>query len=54
MLTGEYEPSPWTPVADQVELYERTDGEEGYELEGKPCIILWTTGAARARCASRR
>ena len=49
MLTGDYEPSPWTPVADQVELYERTGGEEGYELEGKPCIILWTTGRSSGK-----
>jgi deazaflavin-dependent oxidoreductase (nitroreductase family) len=49
MLTGEYEPSPWPPVADQVELYERTDGVEGYELEGKPCIILWTRGRSSGK-----
>lgn len=43
-LDGEYEPSPWGPIAEQVELYERTGGEEGRELEGKPCIILWSKG----------
>ena len=43
-LDGEYEPSPWAPIAEQVETYERTDGAEGAELEGKPCIILWTRG----------
>jgi deazaflavin-dependent oxidoreductase (nitroreductase family) len=49
MLNGEYEPSPWGPVADQVELYEQTDGAEGYELEGKPCIILWTRGRSSGK-----
>ena len=39
-LVGEYEPSPWEPIAEQVELYERTDGAEGAVLEGAPCIIL--------------
>ena len=48
---GEYEPSPWSPSADQVALYEATDGKEGDTLEGKPVIILTThgrkTGAVR-------
>lgn len=44
-LTGEYEPSPWEPVADQVADYERTDGAEGAEFMGGPCIILSSTGA---------
>ena len=43
-LQGEYEPSPWEPVAEQVRLYEETGGVEGGELEGKPCIILTTKG----------
>ena len=43
-LEGEYEPSPWEPIAAQVELFEKTDGVEGGELEGKPCIILWSRG----------
>jgi len=44
VLDGEYEPSPWDMIAEQVALYEATGGEEGYLLEGKPCIILWTRG----------
>lgn len=44
-LRGEYEPSPWDPIAEQVALYERTDGAEGAELSGAPCIILTTVGA---------
>lgn len=43
-LQGTYEPSPWEPVAEQVKLYEQSDGNEGATLEGAPCIILWTKG----------
>ena len=43
-LAGTYEPSPWSIVADQVELYESSGGTDGLLLEGKPCVILWTTG----------
>ena len=43
-IQGTYEPSPWAPVADQVELYEQSSGTEGAELQGKPCVILWTKG----------
>jgi F420H(2)-dependent quinone reductase len=43
-LEGEYEPSPWEPIAAQVELFEQTGGTEGAQLEGKPCIILWSKG----------
>jgi F420H(2)-dependent quinone reductase len=40
-----YEPSPWEPIADHVERYLATDGEDGAEWMGAPCIILTTTGA---------
>jgi deazaflavin-dependent oxidoreductase (nitroreductase family) len=43
-LDGEYEPSPWEPIAQQVERYEASGGRESNELEGKPCIILWSKG----------
>jgi len=43
-LEGTYEPSAWERIADQVQLYEQTGGREGGELEGKPCVILWTRG----------
>jgi deazaflavin-dependent oxidoreductase (nitroreductase family) len=43
-LQGEYQPSAWSPVADQVALYEATDGKEGGTLEGKPVVILTTRG----------
>ena len=43
-LEGEYEPSPWEPIATQVEQYESTGGREGGELEGQPVVILTTRG----------
>lgn len=43
-IDGEYEPSPWDMVADQVTQYEATGGAEGGTLEGKPCVILSTRG----------
>ena len=46
-LQGNYEPSPWDPIVDQIKLYEATGGQEGAELEGKPVIILWTKGRHR-------
>jgi deazaflavin-dependent oxidoreductase (nitroreductase family) len=44
-LTGEYEPSPSSWSRDQVETYERSGGTAGNELNGKPVIILTSTGA---------
>ena len=44
-LEGEYEPSPWDWVSDQVKLYEETGGAEGNEMKGLPVIILTTRGA---------
>ena len=44
-VEGTYEPSPWGPIAEQVELYESTGGKEGGLLEGQPCIILTSKGA---------
>ena len=43
-LEGTYVPSAWAPIAEQVALYEATDGKEGDTLEGKPVIILTTRG----------
>ena len=42
---AEYEPSPWGPIADEVDLYERTNGAAPSELVGEHWIILWTLGA---------
>lgn len=45
-LTGEYEPSPSDWVREQVETYERTNGEEGNTLldTGMPVIIVTSRG----------
>jgi len=42
---SEYEPSPWGPIADHVERYIATNGEDGFLWEGGEVIILTTTGA---------
>jgi F420H(2)-dependent quinone reductase len=42
---SDYEPSPWEPIAEHVERYLATDGEDGGVWMGAPCIILSTTGA---------
>jgi deazaflavin-dependent oxidoreductase (nitroreductase family) len=43
-LTGDYAPSPFDFVVDQVQKYEATGGREGGTLEGKPVVILTTKG----------
>lgn len=40
-----YEPSPWGPIAEEVDRYERSGGTEPSELVGDQWIILWTLGA---------
>jgi deazaflavin-dependent oxidoreductase (nitroreductase family) len=42
---AEYEPSPWEPIVQEVERYERTGGAEPSEIVGESWIILWTLGA---------
>ena len=44
-LIGEYAPSPDDWSREQAELFERTDGAEGNEMQGKPIIVLTTLGA---------
>lgn len=43
---GEYEASTWDWVAEQVEVYERTNGAEGNTLRdtGLPIIVMTTVG----------
>lgn len=41
----EYEPSPWEPIAAEVERYEQTAGSVASELVGDQWIVLWTIGA---------
>ncbi len=45
-LEGEYEPTPWDWVRNQVETYERTGGREANTLldTGLPVIIVTTRG----------
>jgi deazaflavin-dependent oxidoreductase (nitroreductase family) len=48
-LIGEYEPSPEKWVRDQVDLYERTGGREGYLLAGTPWpVVIFTTRGNRS------
>jgi F420H(2)-dependent quinone reductase len=44
-LTGVYEPSAASWAREQVDLYERSGGTEGTEMNGKPVIILTSVGA---------
>jgi len=46
-IAGEYEPSPWDWVREQVEAYEESGGREGNTLweTGLPVIIVTTRGA---------
>ena len=44
-LTGEYEPSAASWARDQVDLYERSGGTQGTDLNGRPVIILTSLGA---------
>src|SRR3954454_16289409 len=44
-LEGDYEPSPSSRAARQVELYERSGGTEGNTMHGLPVVILTTLGA---------
>lgn len=43
-IEGEYAPSTWDFVAEQVSQYEATDGKEHGTLDGAPCVILTTRG----------
>lgn len=44
-LIGEYEPSPTSWAAQQVEKYESSGGTEGTTMRGMPVVILTTRGA---------
>ena len=50
-LQGEYEPSAWDWVREQVETYERTGGREANTLRdtGIPIIIVTTRGASSGK-----
>ena len=46
-----YQPSPWEPIAAEVERYERSAGQEPSEMVGENWMALWTlvatSGAVR-------
>ena len=44
-LTGEYQPSAASWARDQVDLYERSGGTQGTDMNGLPVIILTSLGA---------
>jgi F420H(2)-dependent quinone reductase len=44
-LTGDYQPSAASWARDQVELYERSGGTAGTQLNGRPVIVLTSVGA---------
>ena len=50
-LTGEYEPSTWDWVREQVDAYERTGGREANTLRdtGMPIIIVTNRGASSGK-----
>ena len=43
-LDGEYEPSMWQWVRDQVELYESSGGTQGTTIRGLPVVIVTNRG----------
>ena len=43
-LEGEYEPSTWQWVRDQVERYESSGGTEGTKIRGLPVVIVTNRG----------
>ena len=43
-IDGEYEPSAWDWVADQVDQVESSGGTEGLTLQGKPVVVVTMQG----------
>lgn len=48
-LSGDYEPSKQQWVRDQVATFERTDGAEGNEIQGRPIVVITSRGAKSGR-----
>lgn len=50
-LQGEYEPSPWDWVREQVEAYERSGGAEANTLfdTGLPIVVVTSRGASSGK-----
>lgn len=53
-LTGQYEPSIFDAIREQVAPYEASDGREGGTLEGRRLIIITHRSAKPASCINRR
>ena len=43
-IEGEYEPSAWGWVADQVDRYESSGGTRGVTAQGKPVVVVTMRG----------
>jgi deazaflavin-dependent oxidoreductase (nitroreductase family) len=43
-IEGEYEPSAWDWVAQQVDRYESSGGTKGVMLQGVPCVVVTMRG----------
>ena len=43
-IEGEYIPNKWQVAADQVALFERTQGREGNLMQGMPIIVITMRG----------
>jgi F420H(2)-dependent quinone reductase len=43
-IDGDYEPSTWKWVANQVEVYESSGGTKGLTLEGAPVVLVTMRG----------
>jgi deazaflavin-dependent oxidoreductase (nitroreductase family) len=48
-LQGEYEPSAWEWVRNQVEEYESSDGARGTTLRGVPIVVVTSKGATSGK-----
>jgi deazaflavin-dependent oxidoreductase (nitroreductase family) len=48
-LSGDYEPGTSAWSRKQTELYERTNGESGGDLRGRPVIVLTSVGATTGK-----
>jgi deazaflavin-dependent oxidoreductase (nitroreductase family) len=44
-VDGDYEPSTWGWVRDQVALYESSGGTQGTDLRGMPVVVMTNVGA---------
>jgi deazaflavin-dependent oxidoreductase (nitroreductase family) len=43
-IEGDYEPSPWSWVSEQVDTYESSGGTRGLTLQGKPVVVVTLRG----------